>query len=63
MLPGTVLVDGSVGASWQLRGSQLEITALTDLGTQCEAIRDEGLGLLRLLAPDARRPEVIFAAR
>jgi hypothetical protein len=63
VLPGTLLVDGSVAASWSVDRSGdaavLRIKELADISrSDHEAIRDEGLGLLRLLAPDVHHDVV-----
>jgi hypothetical protein len=63
VLPGTVLVDGSVAASWTIESdgshAALRITAITDIPRrEHDAIRDEGLELLALLAPETTRREV-----
>src|SRR4051794_13857290 len=63
VLPGTVLVDGSVAASWSLDRdgdhATLRIRQLSDIPRgEHPAIREEGLGLLRLLAADVSRHEV-----
>jgi hypothetical protein len=59
-LPGTVLVDGFVAATWLVRAGELVITCLDVPRAAHAEIRAEGLGLLRLLAPDAARPSVLF---
>jgi hypothetical protein len=64
VLPGSVLVDGSVGATWSVEKdsarARLVVRPLADIAAHRDAIRDEGLGLLGLLAPDAARVEVTF---
>jgi hypothetical protein len=65
VLPGTLLVDGSVAASWRVDrdgdAAILRVRKLTDIDRrQHGAIRDEGLGLLRFVAADARRYDVAF---
>ena len=64
VLPGSVLVDGSVAATWSVETdrarARLAIRPLADLAAHRDAIRDEGLGLLGLLAPDAAHVEVTF---
>ena len=59
-LPGTVLVDGFVAATWVVRGAELQVTGLDLPRSTHSEIRAEGLGLLRLLAPDTDRPAVVF---
>jgi hypothetical protein len=65
VLPGTLLVDGSVQATWSLvrdgTSARLVVRALEDIAVHRDAIRDEGRGLLALLAADAARTEVVFA--
>ena len=65
VLPGTLLVDGMVAATWSIERDgayvRLVIRALEDIAASREAIRDEGRGLLDLLAPDGERAEVAFA--
>ena len=63
VLPGTLLVDGEVAASWRLeRGDDaavLQISPLADIPrSEHDAIRDEGLGLLTLLAHDVTHHSV-----
>ena len=57
-LPGTVLVDGAVAASWTLERSgtaaRLLVHPLRLPRAARPAVRGEALGLLGLLAPDAR---------
>lgn len=64
VLPGTVLVDGMVAASWTLEregaGARIVVRRLTVARAEQEAIRTEGLALLGLLAPEAVRPEVTW---
>lgn len=64
VLPGTLLVDGSVAAKWHLerdpRTVRLVVTRLGDIA-DTDAVRDEGRGLLQLLASDAPRTEVVVA--
>lgn len=60
-LPGTVLVDGWVSATWRVGPDRcLVIRSLVDLAEHRQAIRDEGRALLTLLAPDARNARVRF---
>lgn len=59
VVPGTLLVDGWVAATWRLardgEHATLHVQALTDIPrSEHGAIRAEGVGLLGLLAPDAR---------
>jgi hypothetical protein len=65
VLPGSVLVDGSVAAAWSVERdgdtARLVIRRLDLPDTARPEVRDEGLGLLTLLAPDARRTEVTFS--
>jgi hypothetical protein len=65
VLPGTVLVDGFVAATWTLdRGrdvSRLLVTTLEAIPRkQAAAVRAEGRGLLGLLAADAAKTEVVI---
>lgn len=65
VLPGTVLVDGFVAATWTLsRGcevSRLLVTALESIPRKhADAVRAEGRGLLGLLAADAAKTEVVI---
>jgi hypothetical protein len=64
VLPGTLLVDGSVAATWSVETerarARLVVRALAEIAAHRDAIRDEGEGLLTLLAPDATRIEVAF---
>jgi hypothetical protein len=65
VLPGTVLVDGFVAATWTLdRGrdiSRLLVTALEPIPRkQATAVRAEGRGLLGLLAADAAKTEIVL---
>jgi len=64
VLPGTVLVDGSVAGAWSVERegdrATLRIRRLTDIPrSEHAALRDEGLGLLRLLAPESRHTVAI----
>jgi hypothetical protein len=52
-----LLVDGFYRASWRLDGSNLAVTGVE----QDDEIEDEGLRLLRLLAPGADTPRVEFS--
>jgi hypothetical protein len=60
-----VLVDGSVAAAWSVERdgdtARLVIRRLDLPDTARPEVRDEGLGVLTLLAPDARRTEVTFS--
>jgi Winged helix DNA-binding domain len=62
VLPGSVLVDGFVAATWSLeRGrdvTRLHVACLDVAPSAHGAIREEGLALLRFLAPDAARTAV-----
>jgi hypothetical protein len=65
VLPGTVLVDGFVAATWTLdRGrdvSRLLVTALESIPRKhAAAVRAEGRGLLGLLAANAAKIEVVI---
>jgi hypothetical protein len=65
VLPGTVLVDGFVAATWTLdRGRDVIRLLVTTLDliprTQTTAVRAEGRGLLGLLAADAAKTEVVI---
>ncbi|WP_338177692.1 winged helix DNA-binding domain-containing protein [Jatrophihabitans sp.] len=65
-VPGTLLVDGSVAAAWRVERSGtaavLRIRQLADIPrSEHDAIRDEGLGLLSLLASDAGSRDVVLA--
>jgi hypothetical protein len=63
-LPGTVLVDGSVAATWQVRrserGAELLIDCLDVPRSAHAEIRDEGLELLHLLAPEAAAHDMVL---
>jgi hypothetical protein len=63
-LPGTVLVDGSVAATWSVERdgdtARLLIRTLDLAQSARPKVREEGLGLLGLLAPDAGRTEIRF---
>jgi hypothetical protein len=63
-LPGTVLVDGAVAATWLVertdRGADLVVNCLDVARSSRPDIREEGLGLLGLLAPAAERAAVVF---
>jgi hypothetical protein len=65
VLPGTVLVDGAVAASWTVErdgaAARLLVRCLDLPGAARAEVREEGVGLLGLLAGDAKRTEVIFA--
>ncbi len=66
VLPGALLVDGSVAAVWNLKRDKrfacLNIRCFEALPTgETDAVRAEGAGLLRLLAADADRTEVQLA--
>jgi hypothetical protein len=65
VLPGTVLVDGAVAASWSVQrdgdAARLLIRCLDLPGSARSDVREEGRGLLALLASDARRTEVTFS--
>jgi hypothetical protein len=62
VLPGTVLVDGFVAATWTVStgksGAELLVRGIDVPRSAHAAIRTEGLGLLRLLAPEAARASV-----
>lgn len=64
VLPGTLLVDGWVAATWSVETdagwARLVIRPLEDITGQRDAVRDEGRALLGLLSPDAPRPEVVI---
>jgi hypothetical protein len=65
VLPGTVLVDGIVAARWRVvvdnDWTRLVVDPFDDdVAAFADAIRAEGMGLLRLLAPDASRTEVML---
>jgi hypothetical protein len=64
-LPGTVLVDGAVAASWSVEqdgdAARLLIRCLDLPDAARPDVREEGLALLGLLAGGARRTEVTFA--
>jgi hypothetical protein len=65
VLPGTVLIDGFVAATWTLsRGSEVSrllVTALESIPRKhADAVRAEGRGLLGLLAADAAKTEVVI---
>ncbi len=66
VVPGTVLVDGAVAATWAVQreqdGVRLVVRCLDVARSAREPIRAEGLGLLRFLAPDAARSEVGFVS-
>jgi Winged helix DNA-binding domain len=64
-LPGTLLLDGFVAATWHIERTaataRLLVTALDPIPrTERDAIRAEGAGLLRFLASDARRTETVL---
>jgi hypothetical protein len=64
VVPGTLLVDGTVAAAWSVERdgehAVLRVRTLTDIPRSEHApIREEGLGLLALLAPATRREVVI----
>lgn len=64
VLPGTLLVDGFVGAVWNLecddKSALLVVRSLDTIrSADADAIRDEARALLYFLAPDAKRAEVI----
>ena len=59
VLPGTVLIDGSVGGAWWLdRDGDRAVLRIRELGEHTRRalaeVRDEARGLLTFLAPDAR---------
>lgn len=66
VLPGAVLVDGSVAASWSVERdgdrARLLIRPLDLPDSARPDVREEGFGLLTLVAADARRTEVVFAS-
>jgi hypothetical protein len=66
VLPGTVLVDGAVAATWAIErerdDARLVVSALDVPTSARAAVREEGLGLLRLLASHARRSTVEWSA-
>ena len=64
VLPGTVLVDGFVAATWTVdRGREVTRLLITPFEpvprTRLAAVRAEGRGLLSLLAADSARSEVV----
>ena len=66
VLPGTVLVDGSVAASWSVDrdgpDALLRVRLLRDITRAQRAdVEDEGRGLLAFLAADADRHQVLIA--
>lgn len=62
VLPGTVLVDGFVAATWTVERTRdatwLLIRCLDVPRSAHDEIREEGVGLLRLLAPFVTRTTV-----
>ena len=64
VLPGTVLVDGCVAATWHVErddaAARLVVRRLDVPASAHAAIRDEARGLLAMLAPDAVRTSVEF---
>lgn len=65
VLPGTLLVDGFVAATWSLErdGSfaRLRVTGFEALPAgSIDEIRAEGVGLLRMLAPAADRSDIVL---
>jgi hypothetical protein len=66
VLPGTLLVDGSVVGTWSVErdgaSAVLRIRQLNEIDRrEHDAIGEEGLGLLRLLAADATRTEIVIS--
>lgn len=59
-LPGTVLVDGFVAATWAVRGEELVVTGLDLPPSAHSDVRVEGFGLLGLLVPDAAHAAVVI---
>jgi hypothetical protein len=65
-VPGTVLVDGMVAATWTVErepdAARLVVRCLDVARSARSAIREEGLQLLRFLEPGAARGEVGFVS-